>query len=663
MKLNYRPEIDGLRAIAVLSVVIYHAKFSLFGLDLFEGGFLGVDIFFVISGYLITKIIFIEIKSTGKFSFMKFYERRIRRILPALFFITFSTLVAGYYILLPHSFLEFAQSILYQLGFISNFYFWKYYHFSYMSENALMLPFLHTWSLSVEEQFYVLFPIILIAIIKYLKKYLAILIISGILISLIIADYFSPIYSSLTFYMLPFRGWELLVGSLIAYLEVFNQKKISIKNKFIREGLLIISFLIIILFVFFFNSKLHHPSINTFFLILSVSIIIWLADQNSLVTKFLSIKLLTGIGLISYSLYLWHYPLFSFSRHVYGSIFEEMIFLKLLIILLSIILSIFSFQFIEKTFRKKSFSFRKVNIYILASIFILFLANFTVVQNRGYEKRLYLSEYQKEKFKNELFSPLDQTISEIGYKKNNKKNVIIVGNSHGYDFYKTLISNQVIDNKYNIKYFFIQTHCLEEVVLFSKNTCERTFNRNQKKMEKGVQDFLNSDVVILKTRWYPKSLNNFESTINFIKKYDKKIIVVSDFAIFEKSNKIVKPKNYNKNIPQKIFFRESFPLERFILENNRFPKKNEIEKIEKKYFLLLKKTVIKNNEYLQKNSKIQNVKYLDHLKLICNFKEKSCNASTDKEGIVHSDDAGHVTANGAKYLGQKIVQTNWFQID
>ena len=225
MKLNYRPEIDGLRAIAVLSVVIYHAKFSLFGLDLFEGGFLGVDIFFVISGYLITKIIFIEIKSTGKFSFMKFYERRIRRILPALFFITFSTLVAGYYILLPHSFLEFAQSILYQLGFISNFYFWKYYHFSYMSENALMLPFLHTWSLSVEEQFYVLFPIILIAIIKYLKKYLAILIISGILISLIIADYFSPIYSSLTFYMLPFRGWELLVGSLIAYLEVFNQKK------------------------------------------------------------------------------------------------------------------------------------------------------------------------------------------------------------------------------------------------------------------------------------------------------------------------------------------------------------------------------------------------------------------------------------------------------
>ena len=216
--------------------------------------------------------------------------------------------------------------------------------------------------------------------------------------------------------MLPFRGWELLVGSLIAYLEVFNQKKISIKNKFIREGLLIISFLIIILFVFFFNSKLHHPSINTFFLILSVSIIIWLADQNSLVTKFLSIKLLTGIGLISYSLYLWHYPLFSFSRHIYGSIFEEMIFVKLLIILLSIILSIFSFNLLKRLSEEIFFISQGQYLYFSLN-FYLFLANFTVVQNRGYEKDFTCQTIKKKSFKNELFSPLDQTISEIGYKK------------------------------------------------------------------------------------------------------------------------------------------------------------------------------------------------------------------------------------------------------
>ena len=226
MKLNYRPEIDGLRAIAVLSVVFYHAKFSFTGENLFAGGFLGVDIFFVISGYLITKLIFLELKSTNKLSFAKFYQRRIRRILPALFFITIITTILGYVILLPYSFSELSQSIIYQLGFISNFYFWSYYHFSYMSENALMLPFLHTWSLSVEEQFYLIVPVILFLIYKILKKYLKIFIVIGLILSLVLAHYFTPIYKSLTFYMLPFRGWELLAGSLIFYHEVFNDKKI-----------------------------------------------------------------------------------------------------------------------------------------------------------------------------------------------------------------------------------------------------------------------------------------------------------------------------------------------------------------------------------------------------------------------------------------------------
>ena len=169
MKLKYRPEIDGLRAIAVLSVVFYHAKFSIMEANLFSGGFLGVDIFFVISGYLITKLIFMELKSNNEFSFSRFYERRIRRILPALLFVTITTTIIGYLVLLPYSFEELSQSIIYQLGFISNFYFWSYYHFGYMSENALLLPFLHTWSLSVEEQFYLIVPIILFLIFKFLK--------------------------------------------------------------------------------------------------------------------------------------------------------------------------------------------------------------------------------------------------------------------------------------------------------------------------------------------------------------------------------------------------------------------------------------------------------------------------------------------------------------
>ena len=171
MKILYRPEIDGLRALAVLSVVFYHSQFNFADYQLFKGGFIGVDIFFVISGYLITSIILKELISTGSFSFKNFFERRIRRILPALLIVMLVSLPFAWIYLLPNSFVNFSKSILYSLGFSSNFYF----HYSgqeYGAESGLLKPFLHTWSLSVEEQYYILFPIVLLITFKYFRKYL-----------------------------------------------------------------------------------------------------------------------------------------------------------------------------------------------------------------------------------------------------------------------------------------------------------------------------------------------------------------------------------------------------------------------------------------------------------------------------------------------------------
>ncbi len=159
MKINYRPEIDGLRAIAILSVVFYHAKISIFGNQIFSGGFLGVDIFFVISGYLITSIILKELKETGKFSFSLFYQRRIRRIIPALVFLMLFCIPFAWFILTPASFEDFSKSIIYSLGFTSNFYFW-HTGLQYGTESGFLKPFLHTWSLSVEEQYYIIFPLL-----------------------------------------------------------------------------------------------------------------------------------------------------------------------------------------------------------------------------------------------------------------------------------------------------------------------------------------------------------------------------------------------------------------------------------------------------------------------------------------------------------------------
>ena len=219
MKLTYRPEIDGLRAIAVSAVILYHAQITIFGYQPFKGGFIGVDIFFVISGYLITSIILKELITTGSFSFKHFYERRIRRILPALLFVMLVSLPFAWMSLLPSSFVDFSKSILYSLGFSSNLYFWSSGQ-EYGAQSGLLKPFLHTWSLSVEEQFYILFPIILLITFKYFKRYLIHILISGFVISLGLAEWTSRNYPSASFYFLHTRMWELLMGSILAYFEI-----------------------------------------------------------------------------------------------------------------------------------------------------------------------------------------------------------------------------------------------------------------------------------------------------------------------------------------------------------------------------------------------------------------------------------------------------------
>src|SRR6056300_776567 len=219
MKLTYRPEIDGLRAIAVGAVILNHAPITILGNQPFKGGFIGVDIFFVISGYLITSIILKELVTTGSFSFKHFYERRIRRILPALLFVMLVSLPFAWMYLLPSSFIDFSKSIIYSLIFSSNFYF----HYSgqqYGAVSGLIKPFLHTWSLSVEEQFYILFPIVLLVTFKYFRKYLIHILILGFVISLGLADWSSRSYSSASFYFLHTRMWELLAGSIMAYFEI-----------------------------------------------------------------------------------------------------------------------------------------------------------------------------------------------------------------------------------------------------------------------------------------------------------------------------------------------------------------------------------------------------------------------------------------------------------
>ena len=222
--MKYRnQEIDGLRAISVLSVLFYHVELYLNKTSFFNGGFIGVDIFFVISGYLISSIIINEFVETKKFSFTKFYENRIRRILPVFFAVIIATYLIAYFYLLPTDLVAFVKSSLYSLGLSSNFYF----YFSgqeYWTNSSLYKPLLHFWSLSIEKQYYILFPIFLLIILKFIKKYTLYIFIFCFSLSLLLAHWLSNVDSSLNFYILITRLWEFLSGSIL-YLKIFSLDK------------------------------------------------------------------------------------------------------------------------------------------------------------------------------------------------------------------------------------------------------------------------------------------------------------------------------------------------------------------------------------------------------------------------------------------------------
>jgi len=446
---NYRPEIDGLRALAVLSVIIYHGELSLYNFKLLEGGFLGVDVFFVVSGYLITSLILNDINLKGKFSYLYFYERRARRILPALLIIILTFLPISYFLLLPNEFEEFSKSILYTLGFGSNFYFY-YSGLIYGAENGLLKPLLHTWSLSVEEQYYLIFPIIILLFIKLFKNKIIYVILFCLFVSLIYAHWNAFHNPSLNFYSLLSRGWELLAGSLLAFLETKYNRNLS--NKYLKTIFPSIGLLLIFHGLLFYNDQMPLPSFYSLNIVVGVCLIVWFSNKSDLLTKILSSNFLVGIGLISYSLYLWHYPLFSFTRLAGHNPSSISIFIILFII--TIILSVLTFFFIERPFRKLNFISLK-NLIIIISILLLILMSFSfyVLLKKGNlnSKNIMIEEATssalyddgKCKFSTKDTNFIDERhIFTIRFKKclkeKNKKFILIIGDSHGEDIFNSI---------------------------------------------------------------------------------------------------------------------------------------------------------------------------------------------------------------------------------
>lgn len=343
--MKYRPEIDGLRALAVIPVIFFHA-----GFEQFSGGFVGVDVFFVISGYLITTIILSE-KEQGTFSLLNFYDRRARRILPALFLVMFISLPFAWFWLFPSDMKDFSQSLVAVSAFSSNILFWQ--ETGYWGIDNELKPLLHTWSLAVEEQYYVLFPIFLMVMWRFRRRWILGSFMLFAAFSLMMSQWGAHNHPTANFFLLPTRAWELAIGASIAFYFLYKKTTIHtlLSNKSVDELLSIIGLLMIGYSVLAFNEATPFPSLYALVPTVGTGLVILFSSKETLVGKLLANKLLVGIGLISYSAYLWHQPLFAFSRHRSLTEPSELLFLGLS--LLTFLLAYLSWRYVEKPFRTK----------------------------------------------------------------------------------------------------------------------------------------------------------------------------------------------------------------------------------------------------------------------------------------------------------------------
>jgi len=363
--MKYRPEIDGLRAIAVSSVLIYHANFTILGVDLLPGGYLGVDIFFVISGYLITNIILNQLKS-GNFSIIHFYERRIRRIFPALLVVLIFSSFAASRILIGDSLKDYFGSLTAAVLSLSNFWFWL--SDNYFTDESSTKPLLHTWSLGVEEQFYVILPILLIFLYRYAPNKIGHAIIGLASASLVVSQLGSTLFPSANFFLLPSRAWELMAGAALAH---FLPRK---PHRYIipfRSALPAIGIGIVLTSMILFNSETSHPSFLTLLPVIGTMLFIHYSNSQDTISRILSAPIPRFVGLISFSLYLWHFPIFAFATvymEPYGAITTAQ---KIPLLMTTFALSVGSYYLVEKPARSGTLVSGKIAVSVTCSIAIL----------------------------------------------------------------------------------------------------------------------------------------------------------------------------------------------------------------------------------------------------------------------------------------------------
>ena len=624
---SYRAEIDGLRALAVLPVVFFHA-----GFEIWRGGFVGVDIFFVISGYLITRIILTDLRNNS-FSLFDFYRRRLNRLMPAFMFVISGCILLAWLQLYPDEMLSFTKSLLFAITFTSNIYFW--HSGGYWDPSVELAPLMHTWSLSVEEHFYLIYPIIFLLVWRHRPKALPFAIGAIGVGSLIFAEWGSVNMPVVTFYTLPSRAWELAMGALVGLSEPVRPAARTLRSELpsaIGLGLVTGSF-------FLFTGSTPYPSLLTLIPTFGAVLIIRYATLDTFVGKMLSLRPLVSIGLLSYCLYLCHQPVFAFFKISAGQMLS--LELKWLLTLVSVFLSWLIWNYVETPIRWWANTRIKFIIFLsLFSLFVLF--GITSLATSGYtypfrykkseveivESRLPMSQqYVVTRFNQYLRSTFDTNDT------NNKLKILIIGDSYAQDIVNALFESNLAEGL-QISTYYVNKDCGNlflpkdlygaAVLLKYRKACSAVavpYDDPWLRGQIGV-----ADEVWLISSWQEWQLPFINESVMNLEATTKKPVTV--FGI--------------KNFGQ-------YDLRSLLLgsRNDRHVVSFAVSEQQQQIIGQMRTILNKEN-------------YFDLQSLICGSDISRCSPVTET-GDLLSFDGGHLTAKGAKYIGNRLQQVQLFK--
>lgn len=621
----YRPEIDGLRSIAVLPVILFHAGFSIF-----SGGYVGVDVFFVISGYLITGILLRDIAAED-FSIWRFYERRARRILPALLLVMLVTLPFAWTWMTAPLYADFAASLLAVLGFVSNILFWQ--QSSYFDVAAELKPMLHTWSLAIEEQYYLFFPPLLWLIMRVIGIRGSVALLCALAFaSLALTEAMVRDRPVAVFYLLPFRTWELLAGALCAFVHVHGSRRE-------QPHLALLGIAMILGPIFVYDATTPFPSLFALVPVLGTVLVILFASSAGIAGRLLANPVAIGIGLISYSAYLWHQPLFALARIRFDLHPGELVFLPLSAAALS--LAWFSWRFVEQPFRRGMTLRRFIVITGVTALAMAVLGTVGIVEyQRGYSRlapilytdALIDTETERALTWSTVLNNPEHAEDLLSFSEDGSVKLLLVGDSHAKDLFNALYLTEG-GPALSVRRVTMGGGCTDRVgVRFEATTAQECLDQLIRRAGPLLEQ---ADAVLLTKRWVLE--DTFPTYLP---------VYISGFEAMGKAVAIGgNTVEYAPDAPML--------LRRLARQNTLSP-----EYAAERLSQARTPQVVQTNARLKAIAETGAIPYLDKTTLLCSPDGLSCPALTSEGHAVYFD-YGHLTLAGAQTMGRSIRDSNW----